>query len=214
MLQLMPQPSSRLFSLLTLGLLLLVSKAFAATETDLLADKSLEALRYFSPQTTDIAQVAKFLPDGVLSITGKPNGYLLTKAEYENYQVHLEWRWLAPKGNSGVLVHTTGPDKLWPTSLQFQMKVAAVGEWIPMGDFKMAESLAPGAKSLPRQAPDAEKPVGEWNSADIVCKDGVVECFVNGKLVNRVTKCSPAKGAIGIQLEGTAFELRKLLLTH
>lgn len=208
----MPQASFRLLALLSFGLLLLSSSVHAATETDLLAGKSLEAWRYFSPLTTDISQVAKFLPDGTLSLTGKPNGYLLTKAEYENYQLHLEWRWLVPKGNSGVLVHTTGPDKLWPTSLQFQMKVAAVGEWIPMGDFKMAENLAAGAKSLPRHAPDAEKPVGEWNSADIVCKDGVVECFVNGKLVNRVTNSKPSKGAIGIQLEGTPFELRNLIL--
>lgn len=197
--------------------LFVVRLSAASGEQALFSGKDFSGWRYFCPVSptssapaATIESVCHINPEGVIAVTGKPIGYLATIASYENYRLKLEWRWTAQKGNSGILIHLAGPDKLWPTSLQFQMKTGAVGEWIPMADFKSAEALAPGAKSIPRCAPDAEKPVGQWNVAEIVCLNGGIECFVNGQLVNRASHCVPSKGAIGIQLEGTAFELRNV----
>lgn len=168
--------------------------------------------RFFSPECSSLDEVCTFKPDGSVSIKGKPNGYIVSTKPYKNYRLHLEWRWLAPKGNSGVLIHQGGPDKLWPLSIQFQMKVGAVGELLPMDNFSIAEKLAPNVKGLPKLAADSEKPVGEWNSADILVRDGSVECTVNGTLQGKATQCKPAEGLIGLQLEGVPFEIRNVTL--
>lgn len=64
-----------------------------------------------------------------------------------------------------------------------------------------------------RVAADSEQPAGEWNSADIVSRDGVIEVAVNGVAQNRVTGAMPREGRIGFQLEGTPYELRHVELT-
>jgi hypothetical protein len=66
---------------------------------------------------------------------------------------------------------------------------------------------------LDRQKPDSEKPLGEWNIVDIVCRDSTIEWTINGVIQNRVTKCEPHSGKIGIQLEGFPFELRNIWVT-
>jgi hypothetical protein len=163
-----------------------------------------------------LAAVCEQQPDGVVSIKGKPNGYLVTTEPHADYRLTLEWRWLAPKGNSGVLLHIEGPDKVdrvWPKCLQFQMKTGAAGDLIPMAGFAFAEMPAKDAKNIAHRAPDSEKPVGEWNRGEITCRGDSVECVVNGVLQNRATRCSVKRGSIGIQLEGAPFALRNVVLT-
>ncbi len=41
-----------------------------------------------------------------------------------------------------------------------------------------------------------EKPVGEWNSAEVICDDSTVTVYINGELQNRITGVSNNKGAI------------------
>jgi hypothetical protein len=85
-----------------------------------------------------------------------------------------------------------------------------------MHSAKFAEKLttAPGAATriLERAAANSEKPLGEWNTCDIVCRGSSIEVTINGVLQNKVTQCQPAAGKIGIQLEGTPFELRNFRL--
>jgi hypothetical protein len=40
----------------------------------------------------------------------------------------------------------------------------------------------------------------------------LIEVAINGVKQNRVTGCTPASGRIGLQLEGTPFELRNVRL--
>src|SRR6185369_4489547 len=98
---------------------------------------------------------------------------------------------------------------------QAQMKLTRAGDLLPMNGGKFAEKLTtpPDAKTpqLDRSNPaDPEKPLGEWNSYDIVCRGDTIEVSVNGVLENKITRCEPATGRIGIQLEGTPFELRNV----
>ena len=57
---------------------------------------------------------------GVLHCKGSPLGYLDTEQDYGNFVLELKWRWPAGKvpGKGGVLIRTTGPDKIWPKSLE------------------------------------------------------------------------------------------------
>jgi hypothetical protein len=67
--------------------------------------------------------------DGVIHVSGEVYGYLATEKEYENYQLTVEFKWgektYEPRKDkardSGVLLHATGPDKIWPQCIECQM---------------------------------------------------------------------------------------------
>ena len=171
----------------------------------------------------DIKSVCKIEPDSTIAVSGKPIGYLATIGSYENYKLHIEYRWpidAVKNSNSGVLIHiASGPidRNRWPLCFQIQTKITRVGDLLPMAGAKFAEPLstAPKAKTplLERQNLDSEKPIGEWNIVDLICQDSIIEYMINGIVQNRATKCEPHAGKIGIQLEGVPFELRNILLT-
>lgn len=162
--------------------------------------------------------VFKLLPDGVIASDGKPAGFLATTNGYRNYRLHVEWRWTDKPGNGGVLLHISdGPmDRVWPTSIQVQTKHGAAGDLLPMAAATFAESptSAPGTQPVikARTGANSERPAGEWNSADIVCRDGTIEVAINGIAQNRVTNAKPAEGRIGFQLEGAPYQLRNVTL--
>ena len=57
-----------------------------------------------------------------------------------------------------------------------------------------------------------EKPIGEWNAYDIICKDDWLVVLVNGKLQNIATKCSIKSGKICLQSEGAPIEFRNIYI--
>lgn len=185
--------------------------------------KALSAFELVTPPTAtaDLAKVCTFNADGSLAVAGKPVSYLALRTAYENYHLHAEWRWpkdAAKNSNGGVLLNISGGPTggtAWPMCFQAQMKLTRAGDLLPMNGAKFAEKLstAPDAKTpqLDRTGKaDPEKPLGEWNSYDIVCRGDTIEVSVNGTLQNKITKCEPAAGKIGFQLEGTPFELRNV----
>ena len=143
---------------------------------------------------------------GVLHISGQPFGYIRTEDSYSNYILHLEWRWAGDKGVEGGIFHfLQGEDKVWPQGVQLQMTPKDMGTL--MGGIPI-EGLEGPFYWKPRLTQDSpEKPVGEWNSMDFLCQDGVITAFLNGVLVNQA-HCDAREGYIGIQSEGGAMDLR------
>ncbi len=168
---------------------------------------------------TPLSSVWNRTADGVIQVSGKPAGYVATRASYANYRMHVEWRWPGKPGNAGVLLHVaSGPkDGAWPLSVQFQTKHGFAGDILPMAGAGFAEPLttAPGAYPAikGRMGTDSERPAGEWNSADILARDGVIEVRVNGVLQNRISAAAPRSGRIAFQLEGVPYELRNIAIT-
>ena len=70
----------------------------------------------------------------------------------------------------------------------------------------------PQTRSVPMIGPQNEKPAGEWNTYEIVCRGDTLKTSVNGKLMNEVTECSVSSGAIALQSEGGDFEARKVTI--
>lgn len=60
---------------------------------------------------------------------------------------------------------------------------------------------------------DIEKPVGEWNTMEVVAFGDKVDIYLNGKLVNQAFDVRPSKGHIQIQAEGAEMHVRKVELT-
>jgi hypothetical protein len=198
----------------------------ASGPVDLFKGRDLAGWEYIAGEARDISEVVT-TKDGVISVAGKPNGYLVTRASYADYTLHAEWRWIStsptPVANGGILVNiASGPvqQNLWPTSFQVQLKVQRAGDILSMGEAKFAETpTTPGtgaspSSTLARQADASEKALGEWNRADITVRGAAIDVVINGVTQNRLTQCVPASGRIGFQLEGHAFELRNVTLVR
>lgn len=170
---------------------------------------------FTSPESTDIAAVCAAIAEGTVSVAGKPIGFLATVDPYENYRLHLEWRWTGDPGNGGVLLNISSDakDREWPTCIQVQLKNSRAGDLLPMAGASFAELPTPEAKELPRSEADSEKTVGQWNTCEVQCHQESITCSINGVPQNAATHITPASGRIGIQLEGTPFELRNLKIT-
>jgi hypothetical protein len=185
---------------------------------ELFTGRDFTGWEFVATPATNITEVCKLLPGGVIAAAGQPVGFIATTANFENYRLHAEWRWLEKPGNSGVLVHiSSGPkDRAWPVCIQIQTKNQSVGDILPMAGATFAEPLAPGQKTpqRPHTAPDSEKPVNDWNTCEVICRGDAIEVIINGVLQNKVTQVTPHAGRIGFQFEGTPFELRRVSIVR
>jgi len=154
--------------------------------------------------------------DDVICCSGKPAGYLRTEADYASYLLHVEWRWPGQGGNSGVLIHMTGDDKVWPKSLECQLHSGNAGDFWVIGGLETSEHAGKGHRVNGRRTiklkDSSEKPLGQWNTYDIICKNDWVVVLVNGVLQNVATQCSVTSGRICLQSEGTPIEFRNIYI--
>jgi len=154
--------------------------------------------------------------DGVIHCTGKPNGYIRTQEHFANYKLHVEWRWVDKPTNSGVLLHKQGIDKTWPTCIESQLMHQNAGDfWLLSHSTIKVDGNQVGPKQYAnskKKHDSNEKPVGEWNTYDIVCDGGTVRLTVNGLLQNEGTEATPSSGPICLQSEGSPIEFRNVYL--
>jgi len=152
--------------------------------------------------------------DGLLRCTGSPAGYMRTEKAYADYHLHVEWRWPEKPGNNGVLVHMSGDDKVWPRSLECQLHSGNAGDFWVIDGLEFAEHKKGGSRVRGRRTvklkDSSEKPLGQWNAYDIICKDDWVVVMVNGVLQNLATRCSDKSGKICLQSEGAKIEYRNI----
>lgn len=162
--------------------------------------------------SVDPAGVFK-VKEGVIHITGDPFGYMRTREQYSNYKLHLEWRWPLQATNSGVFIHTQEPDGIWPVCFECQLAAGNAGDFICMGGTDMNERTDKTNIVVAKKAPSNEKPVGEWNTMEVICKGNTIEVTVNGIIQNKATGTTLSKGSICLQSEGKAIEFRNIFLT-
>lgn len=60
-----------------------------------------------------------------------------------------------------------------------------------------------------RGAADVEKPVGEWNTLEVIAKGDTLQYFLNGVLVNEGFEASPSEGKVLLQTEGAEMFVRR-----
>lgn len=91
----------------------------------------------------DPDQVFRF-EDGMIHVSGTEFGYLITKDDFADYYLRAEFKWgeathpprEGQARDSGILFHIQGPNKVWPTSIEYQ-----ICEW-QTGDFYMTDGAA------------------------------------------------------------------------
>ena len=150
--------------------------------------------------------------DGAISLSGK-FGYIRTEIPYADYRLNAEWRWPDSATNSGIFLHIQR-DGIWPNCYECQLWNGKAGDLIHSSGTESAELRADSTLIiLPKLEPSTEKPVGEWNTAEIVCSDSTITVHVNGRLQNRLTGLSNRQGFIGLQSEGGPVQFRNIILT-
>jgi len=154
--------------------------------------------------------------DGVLCCTGRPAGYIRTEKAYKNYRLRLEYRWPGRTGNNGVLAHMTGPDRVWPKSLECQGQFRNQGDFWEIGGFRFNEHTTKGhrvrGRNVKKYNPHNEKKPGEWNVYEVWAVGDTVRPYVNGKLMNEASGCAITAGKICLQSEGAPIEFRNITI--
>ena len=179
--------------------------------------------------------------NGVIHVSGSEFGYLITKQEYANYYLSAEFKWgeatHAPREgqarDSGILYHIQGPNKVWPTSIEYQICEGQTGDFYTTDGAALTGTDGKRETGPPNSAArikrtgegpwqnvtgyrdpngEIEKPHGEWNLVELVVQGDNVKQYLNGKLVNEGTKAYPASGKILIQSEGAEVYFRDIKL--
>ena len=191
------------------------------SETSLFNGRNLDNWKPYI-EDSDVDPVTVWsVQDGVLRCEGKPSGYIRTTEGYSNYKLHVEWRWPEKPSNSGILLHTTGEDKVWPLCVEAQLMHENAGSFVTIQNGSAitvnGERHFPPAdkfyKIVSKQHESSEHPAGQWNSYDIVCKGNTIQLSVNGVLQNTATESTLTAGAICLQSEGSPIEFRNIMLT-
>ena len=135
------------------------------------------------------------MADGAITLGGELDewqtvggGDIITDKAYENYDLRLEWR-IAPGGNSGIIYNVVEDPKyeyVWETGPEMQ-----VLDNDGHGDGAITSHRAGELYDLIALPYEPTVPVGEWNSARIVQRDGLVEHWLNGHMLLRVQIGSP-----------------------
>ncbi|MDG3004424.1 3-keto-disaccharide hydrolase [Paludisphaera mucosa] len=199
--------------------------------------------------------------DGVLQISGKEWGGVVTREEYSNYRLIAEFRWgtktwpprVENARDSGVLLHCFGGDSVisghWMQSMECQLieggtgdllvvaqpegtrmsltsevRKGEDGQWYyqPDGAGAVVRTFNGGRINWWGRDPawkdvvgyrgpkDVEKPLGEWNTLEVVCDGDSITNILNGKVVNVGVKSSVTKGKLTFQSEGAEVHFRKI----
>jgi Domain of Unknown Function (DUF1080) len=178
--------------------------------------------------------------NGQIQCTGTPTGVMRTKDQYQNFELVVEWMHKRPGGNSGVFVWGTqesidelaaaGSRRRLPTGIEVQILDHAFrtnyeqknqgkkGDWFstngdifPTGTTKMTPfppTSPNGQRSFPRK--ELCKGAGEWNHYYVRAINGEVRLWVNGEEVSGGKDCSPAKGYLCLESEGSPIEFKNL----
>lgn len=182
--------------------------------------ENLDNWTIFLPDSIEQESVFR-VENGNIYVGGIPNGYLRTKEEYTTYKLHVEWRWLEEPKNSGVLLHVTGEDLIWPNCIEAQLMSGKAGDFVLIGKgveltandiTKKIESEENRYAVLDKFEESSENAQGEWNTYDITVTETSIELVVNGVLQNMGTNPSKSKGNICLQSEGGPMEFRNIFL--
>lgn len=120
--------------------------------------------------------------DGALHLDPKvakeDHGDLVTNKEYSNFHLKIDWK-VAPGANSGILFHIKeDPAKYHQTySTGPEMQVLD-NEGHPDG--KITKHRSGDLYDLVKSSSEPVKPVGEWNTAEIISTAGKLEFILNG----------------------------------
>lgn len=170
----------QIFSALTMTLLLSYGSAKSQTKsfTKLFDGKTTKGWHAYGKTT---AGEKWKVEEGALHFDPSAKGAggdLVTDKAYSNFHLKLDWK-VAPKSNSGIIFYVADDaakyDATYFTGLEMQV---LDNDGHPDG--KITKHRAGDLYDLIKSNSEPVKPVGQWNTAEIISKDGKLELKLNG----------------------------------
>lgn len=184
--------------------------------------KTIAWTAFSERQGTSQEDVWRIGPDELVCL-GTPRGYLRTQQDFTNFILRFQWRWPEGKpGKGGVLIRITGPDKIWPKSLEAQINAGEAGDFWgldgytlrgPSNRMKTVENEQFGRLTNLKKTAAVEREPGQWNDYEIVAQGGVVTLKINGQVVNQTADCDVVPGKICLTAEGSEIHFRNARIT-
>ena len=175
----------------------------------------------FVPLLDDTLEAWTIENDGRFPVAGRvltaegPQGWLKSRRQYGDFELHVEFRFLTEDGDSGVFVRAT-PDTTfgrgWPSkSYQLQLlNPYREGRFPPLGNL-FRHGMPDGETRFdPAVAQRAFTGVGEWQTLTLRVVGDELTAHLNGVLLTEADGIANATGFIGIQGETSALELRRI----
>ncbi len=193
------------------------NKSFAQEKIKLFNGKNLSNWNFVVENNSVPADQVYSVKDKLINIKGAPLGYMYTKEKYGDYILHVEWRWGEGESNSGIFLLIEDPQNPFPNGIECQLAAGNAGDFVLLNGSDLAEYKQDADKPRPKfpvvkkKNASSEKPAGEWNTADIAVKDGVITVYVNGVYQNTGTN-KIKSGHIGLQSEGKTVQFRNVTL--
>ncbi|MES2730929.1 MAG: DUF1080 domain-containing protein [Bacteroidota bacterium] len=167
----------------------------------LFGGKNTDAWRGFHKETMPSGWK---VDNGTLTLGEKGAGDIITKDEYENYELELEWK-ISEGGNSGIIYNVVEDPKYkntYETGPEMQVLDNDRHPDAKLG--KNSNRTAGSNYDLISPAKPA-KPAGAWNKARLVVNKGHVEHWLNGVKVVEYQLWSPEWEELVKNSKFTAF---------
>jgi YhcH/YjgK/YiaL family protein len=159
--------------------------------------------------------------DGLLHISGKQFGYIVTERSYSDFDLVAEFKWgekkYPPRENdkrdNGIVYYVAQEDHVWPRGIECQIQEGDCGDfWLIDSVTVVIDGVRTASTKNTRafKKRDNEKPTGEWNRIEVIAQNGKLTHIVNGVVVNEGTDANLRSGRILIQSEGAEAYYRKI----
>jgi hypothetical protein len=159
--------------------------------------------------------------NNMIICTGVPTGVMRTEKQYENFILELDWKHVKAKGNAGLFVWS-GPipvtGKPFTKAIEVQILDGRnTKSYTSHGDVFAIQGATmkpdrPHPNGSMRCLPSERrcKPAGQWNHYRVTCMNGTIKLAVNGKVVSGGSQCTPRKGYICLESEGSEVHFRNI----
>jgi len=152
-------------------------------------NKLTNSMSNFQGWNRDTVPSAWTLKNGILSFTpGSEGGDIRTVKKYKNFDLSFDWK-VGPAGNSGVMYFAQDRPGQYPWQCAPEYQILDNTKHV---DGRNPLTSAGAMYALVRPDFDYTRPVGEWNTSRIVAKNGVIEHWLNHKLMVKVDMNSQA----------------------
>jgi hypothetical protein len=174
------------------------------------------------------------LDRGVLQVSGESGAMLVTRAAYANYILRGQFRWgeatygnaASKPRNSGLWVHTHGPNEGSGYECQIRetdtgslygfpgtlFSVNGQAKRAPFQRFGRLGGRPDGQTKGERPPDEIERPHGEWNDYEVVCRGDALTIRVNGITTSEAVGLNPAQGHIAVECSSAEIQFRNLRL--
>jgi hypothetical protein len=164
-----------------------------------------------------------YVKENEIITTGEPIGFMRTEKQYENFILEMEWMHVREKGmaNSGLFVWgdaLPGLGSPFTRGIEVQILINFETDWATShGDVFSVQAAKcipdrPHPKGYARCLPSERRVKGakEWNHYKVIAQDGTIKLHVNGKEVSGVSGCTPRKGYLALESEGSECHFRNI----